>query len=66
MLLLPFLARLKKLPGEFDNKGKEIIGMAGGVSIVVNNQVIGGIGASGLSEEEDEQLVQAALARCYS
>ena len=43
----------------------KITGMAGGVPIVVNDQVLGGIGASGLSEEEDEQLVQAALARCY-
>ena len=44
----------------------EITGMAGGMPIVVNHQVIGGMGASGLSEEDDEQLVQAALARCYS
>ncbi|MDJ0648541.1 MAG: heme-binding protein [Xenococcaceae cyanobacterium MO_188.B19] len=43
----------------------KITGMAGGVPIMVNDQVLGGIGASGLSEEEDEQLVQAALARCY-
>ncbi len=44
----------------------EITGMAGGMPIVVNHQVIGGMGASGLSEEDDERLVQAALARCYS
>jgi glc operon protein GlcG len=44
----------------------EITGMAGGLPIVVTNQVIGGMGASGLSEEEDEQLVQAAISRCYS
>jgi glc operon protein GlcG len=44
----------------------KITGMAGGVPIEVNNQVIGGMGASGLSEEEDEQLVQAAISRCYS
>ncbi|MDJ0717036.1 MAG: heme-binding protein [Prochloraceae cyanobacterium] len=44
----------------------KITGMAGGVPIRVNHQVIGGIGASGLSEEADEQLVQAALARFYS
>ena len=44
----------------------QITGMAGGVPIVVNNQVIGAMGASGLSEEEDEQLVQAAISHCYS
>jgi glc operon protein GlcG len=44
----------------------KITGMAGGVPIVVNDQVIGGIGASGLSEEADEQLVKQALTRCYS
>jgi glc operon protein GlcG len=41
-----------------------ITGMAGGLPIVVGNQTIGGMGVSGLSEEEDEQLVQAAIARC--
>lgn len=44
----------------------EITGMAGGVPIFVNDQVIGGMGASGLSEEADEQLVEAAITRCYS
>lgn len=44
----------------------QITGMAGGLPIEDNNQVIGGMGASGLSEEEDEQLVQAAISRCYS
>ena len=44
----------------------QITGMAGGVPIVVNNQVIGAMGVSGLSEEEDEQLVQAAISHCYS
>jgi glc operon protein GlcG len=44
----------------------KITGMAGGVPIVVNQQVIGGMGASGLSEEEDEELVKGAIARCYT
>lgn len=43
----------------------KMTGMAGGVPIVVKDQVIGGIGASGLSEEADEQLVEEALTRCY-
>ncbi len=42
----------------------QITGMAGGVPIVVQDQVIGGMGASGLSEEADEELVEAALTRC--
>jgi glc operon protein GlcG len=44
----------------------QITGMAGGVPIVLNQKVIGGMGVSGLSEEEDEQLVQTTLARCFS
>lgn len=43
----------------------KITGMAGGLPIVKNNHVIGGMGASGLSEEEDEQLVQQAIASYY-
>jgi glc operon protein GlcG len=44
----------------------KITGMAGGVPIIVNQQVVGGLGASGLAEEDDEQLVQAAIDRCYA
>lgn len=44
----------------------QVTGMAGGVPIVVKDQVIGGIGTSGLSEEADEELAEAAIARCYS
>lgn len=44
----------------------QITGMAGGVPIIVNDRVIGGIGASGLSEEDDEKLVQAAISDYYS
>ena len=43
----------------------KITGMPRGVPIMVNDQVLGGISVSGLSEEEDEELVQVALARCY-
>ncbi len=43
----------------------EITGMAGGLPIFVNNQVIGGMGVSGLSEEADEQLVEAAITRYF-
>jgi glc operon protein GlcG len=44
----------------------QITGMAGGLPITVNQTVIGGMGASGLAEEEDEQLVQAAIDQFYA
>ncbi|MBE7385684.1 MAG: heme-binding protein [Leptolyngbya sp. SIO1E4] len=43
----------------------QITGMAGGLPILLNHRMIGGMGISGLSEEEDEQLVQEAINRCY-
>lgn len=42
----------------------KITGMAGGLPIPMDGQVIGGIGVSGLSETEDEQLARAAITRC--
>lgn len=42
----------------------KITGMAGGVPISVDQQVIGGIGVSGLSEDADEQLAQEAIDHC--
>jgi len=59
-----------KLMGEFmlnnnrppDFWGDEgITGLGGGVTIRQNNQVIGGIGVSGLSEEEDERIAYSAI-----
>ena len=41
-----------------DNK---ITGIAGGVPIYINNKIIGAIGVSGLSEEDDELLALAVL-----
>jgi glc operon protein GlcG len=41
----------------------KITGMAGGVPIMVNQQVMGGIGVSGLAEEDDEKLAQEAADR---
>ena len=41
----------------------KITGMAGGVPIRGHQQVMGGIGISGLAEEEDEKLAQAAVDR---
>ena len=42
-----------------------ITGFGGGVTIRQNNKVIGGIGVSGLSEEEDERIAYAAIKAVY-
>jgi glc operon protein GlcG len=42
-----------------------ITGFGGGASIVQNDKVIGGIGISGLSEEEDERIAKVAIAGVY-
>ena len=39
----------------------KITGFGGGIPIVKNGKVIGGIGVSGLSEEEDIALAKTAL-----
>ncbi|MBX7124886.1 MAG: heme-binding protein [Cyclobacteriaceae bacterium] len=38
-----------------------ITGFGGGLPIVINGQVIGGIGISGLSEAEDERIAAVAI-----
>jgi glc operon protein GlcG len=42
-----------------------ITGFGGGLPIIINEKVIGGIGVSGLSEEEDEKIAEAAIAAIY-
>lgn len=42
-----------------------ITGFGGGVPIIQNNQVIGGIGVSGLTQEEDERIARAAILAVY-
>lgn len=44
---------------------KGITGFGGGVTIRQNNKVIGGIGVSGLSEEEDERIGYVAIKKVY-
>ena len=44
---------------------KRITGMGGGMPIVVEGAVIGGIGISGLSESEDEDIAAAAIKSVY-
>lgn len=43
-----------------------ITGFGGGLPIVQNGNVIGGIGVSGLSEDEDEQIGREAIASVFS
>jgi glc operon protein GlcG len=42
-----------------------ITGFGGGVPILHNAEVIGGIGVSGLSEAEDERICHAAIQAVY-
>jgi glc operon protein GlcG len=43
-----------------------ITGFGGGLPIMQNGNVIGGIGVSGLSEEEDERIAREALESVYA
>ena len=43
-----------------------ITGFGGGLPIIQNGKVIGGIGISGLSEEEDERIAREALESVYT
>jgi glc operon protein GlcG len=42
-----------------------ITGFGGGLPVIQNGKVIGGIGVSGLSEEEDERIGAAAIKTVY-
>jgi glc operon protein GlcG len=42
-----------------------ITGFGGGVPVTQQNKVIGGVGVSGLSEEEDERIATAAIRNAY-
>lgn len=44
---------------------ERITGFGGGLPIEHNGQVIGGIGVSGLSQDEDERIAQAAIQAVY-
>ena len=43
-----------------------ITGFGGGIAITVSDKVIGGVGVSGLSEEEDERIARLAIQHVYT
>ena len=43
----------------------KITGFGGGVPIISNSKVVGGIGVSGLSEAEDERIANAAIKKVF-
>jgi glc operon protein GlcG len=45
---------------------RAITGFGGGVPVIQNNSIIGSIGVSGLSEEEDERICHAAIKSVYN
>ena len=60
--------------GEFMNRSQRppafwgddmITGFGGGVPVIQNHILIGGIGVSGLSEDEDERICHAAIQAVY-
>lgn len=58
-----FMTEMVRPPAYWGDLG--ITGFGGGVPVVVNGIVIGGIGISGLSEEEDERIARAAIHAVY-
>lgn len=63
-----------KQMGEFMNQASrppafwgdpQITGFGGGVPIIQDEKIIGGIGISGLSEDEDERIAYAAIVAVY-
>jgi glc operon protein GlcG len=62
-LMGQFMSENKRPPAFWGDKG--ITGFGGGVTIRQNGKVIGGIGVSGLSEEEDERIAYVAIKKVY-
>ena len=59
-----FMNNNKRPPAFWGDKG--ITGFGGGVPVVHDGLVIGGIGVSGLSEEEDERIAVTAIQNIFS
>jgi glc operon protein GlcG len=62
-LMGKFMLDNDRPPAFWGDKG--ITGFGGGVTIRQKDKVIGGIGVSGLSEEEDERIAYAAIKMVY-
>ncbi|MFZ6010479.1 MAG: GlcG/HbpS family heme-binding protein [Bacteroidota bacterium] len=58
-----FMHEHHRPPGFWGDSG--ITGFGGGVPILQDGKVIGGIGISGLSEDEDERIAKAAIQSVY-
>jgi glc operon protein GlcG len=58
-----FMNNEQRPPAFWGDKG--ITGFGGGVPIIQDGTVIGGIGISGLSEEEDERIAYASIHTVY-
>ena len=56
--------RIKSRPPAFWGD-QHITGFGGGMPVIIDSVVIGGIGVSGLSEEEDERIAKAAIESVY-
>lgn len=62
-LMGEFMLNSNRPPAFWGDVG--ITGFGGGVTIRQNINVIGGIGVSGLSEDEDERIAYAAIRKVY-
>lgn len=62
-LMGKFMLDNDRPPAFWGDKG--ITGFGGGVTVRQKDKVIGGIGVSGLSEEEDERIAYAAIKMVY-
>lgn len=62
-LMGEFMLNNDRPPAFWGDKG--ITGFGGGVTIRHNDNVIGGIGVSGLSEDEDERIAYVAIKAIY-
>ena len=58
-----FMLENDRPPAFWGDKGRT--GFGGGLPIVQNDKVIGGIGISGLSEDEDERIAAIAIQAVY-
>lgn len=58
-----FMNNNRRPPAFWGDKG--ITGFGGGFPVLHDSVVIGGIGVSGLSEEEDERLASTAIHKVY-